>query len=122
MNSSNSILYNKSYAFAVDVVKFYKENYQVKYSDIFRQLLKSCTSIGANMAEANGALTQNDFSAKVSIAYKEMMEAKYWLMLMRDVDLLNDVSYNKFLDHINELCKIAFTILKTTGRINIKKE
>jgi four helix bundle protein len=117
---SESILFNKSHLFAVDVIDFYKENYQVKYSDIYKQFLKSATSIGANMAEANGALTENEFSAKVSIAYKEMLESQYWLLLFKDTHLINDELYIKLNNQVNELCKIAYSILKTTGRIKQK--
>jgi len=107
MSVSESILYNKSHLFAVEVVKFYQNNYQIKYSDIYKQFLKSGTSIGANMAEANGALTENDFSAKVSIAYKEMLESKYWLLLFKDTDLINEYLYIKLDNQVTELCKIA---------------
>ncbi len=121
MFESESILFNKSHLFAVEVVHFFKENYQGKYSDIYKQLLKSATSIGANMAEANGALTENEFSAKVSIAYKEMLESQYWLLLFKDSNLISEELYAKLNDQVNELCKIAFSILKTTGRIKQKR-
>ncbi|HNX06537.1 MAG TPA: four helix bundle protein [Bacteroidales bacterium] len=120
MSEFESILYNKSHLFAVEVVKFYQNNYQIKYSDIYKQLLKSATSIGANMAEANGALTGNDFSSKVSIAYKEMLESQYWLLLFKDTNLIDNDLYLKLNNQVNELCKIAFSILKTTGRIRPK--
>jgi len=91
---------------------FYNEKFIVKFSDIFRQLLKSGTSIGANISEANGALTEADFSAKVSIAYKEMREVRYWLLLMKNSGLIDVDSYDKLDSQVEELCKIAFTILK----------
>ncbi len=117
MFKSESILFNKSHDFAVKIVHFYKENYNQKYSDLYKQLLKSATSIGANMAEANGALTEIEFSAKVSIAYKEMLESQYWLLLFKDANLIDINHYTQLNNPLNELCKIAFSILKTTGRI-----
>jgi four helix bundle protein len=61
-------------------VKAYQYLSQVKKEFILsKQLLKSGTSIGANIAEANGAISNADFSAKISIAYKECLETKYWL-------------------------------------------
>jgi four helix bundle protein len=121
MFDSGSILFNKSHAFAVAIVKFYDKNYRQKFSVIYRQLLNSATSIGANTSEANGAISEDDFSAKVSIAFKEMRETKYWLLLMKDTDLLDTEVYNKFYNQVDELCKIAFSILKSTGRINPKR-
>lgn len=120
MFESQSILFNKSHLFAVDIVQFYKESYQTRYSDIYKQLFKSATSIGANIAEANGALTENEFSAKVSIAYKEMLESQYWLLLFKDSNLIKKDRYEILNNQVNELCKIAFAILKTTGRIKPK--
>ena len=84
-------------------------------------MLKAATSIGANTSEANGAISENDFSAKVSIAFKEMRETKYWLLLMKDTELMDFNTYQKLYNQVDELCRIAFSILKTTGRINPKK-
>ena len=72
------------------------------------------------MAEANGAITGSDFSSKVSIAYKEMLESKYWLLLFKDTELIDDATFLRLDDQLNELCKMAFSILKTTGRIKPK--
>ena len=72
------------------------------------------------MAEANGAITRSDFSAKVSIAYKEMLESKYWLLLFKDTELIDNAIFLRLDNQLNELCKMAFSILKTTGRIKSK--
>jgi four helix bundle protein len=122
MKDSNSILYNKSYIFALEVVEVYKTSFKYQISDIFRQFLKSGTSVGANMAEANGALTEADFSSKVSIAYKEILETRYWLSLMKDIGCISIEVYNSLDYKAEEMCKIAFTILKTTGRIHYKNK
>ena len=70
-------LYNKAYGFALDIVKLYQWICKEKKEYILsRQLLRSGTSIGANIAEANGAISKADFSAKISISYKESLESK----------------------------------------------
>lgn len=82
-----------------------------------KQLLRSGTSTGANLAEANGAISKADFSAKVSIAYKECQETKYWLSLLKDTGYLDENAYASIHADADELGKILFAILKTT-RIN----
>lgn len=84
---------------------------------MLKQLLRSGTSIGANIAEANGAISKADFSAKVSIAYKENLETKYWLNLLKDSEYIKSNITDDLIDKVDELSKIMFAILKTT-RIN----
>ena len=72
-------LYEKAYKFSIRIVKLYQYlNSEKKEFTLAKQILKSGTSIGANVAEANGAISKADFSAKISIAYKESLETKYW--------------------------------------------
>lgn len=82
-----------------------------------KQILKSGTSIGANIIEANGTISKADFSAKMSIAYKECLETKYWLSLLKDSGDLDDKNYQILFTKADEIAKILFSILKTT-RIN----
>ena len=71
-------LKDKSYAFAVRIVKMYKYLCDKKHEYVLsKQVLRSGISIGANIVEANGAISKDDFSAKMSIAYKEALETKY---------------------------------------------
>ena len=79
-----------------------------------KQLLRCGTSIGTNIAEANGAISKNDFSAKMSIAYKECLETKYWLYLLKDSGDLDLESFNNLFDKADEIGRILFSILKTT--------
>jgi four helix bundle protein len=82
-----------------------------------KQLLRSGTSIGANLAEANGAISEADLSAKVSIAYKEAQETKYWLRLLKDTDYLDNKAFDSLFADVDEVAAILFAILKKT-RIN----
>lgn len=115
-------LYKKSYAFAIRIVKGYQFLSKEKREFVLsKQLLKSGTSIGANVAEANGAISKADFSSKISIAYKESLETKYWLKLLLDTDFISKNTFNSMHQDADELSKILYSILKTT-RINISKE
>jgi four helix bundle protein len=80
---NNSLVYNKAYSFAIRVVKAYKYLNEKQEFILSKQLLRSGTSVGVNIAEANGAISDSDFSAKLSIAYKEILEIKYWLSLLK---------------------------------------
>lgn len=82
-----------------------------------KQLLRSDKSVGANIIEANGAISKADFSVKMSIAYKEYLETKYWLSLLKDSNDLNENDFNSLFEKADEIGKILFAILKTT-RIN----
>ncbi|WP_332038302.1 four helix bundle protein [Salegentibacter sp.] len=83
--STDNMLSEKSYSFALEIIELCKVLMNQKRDYVLsKQLLKSGTSIGANVAEANGAISNPDFSAKISIAYKESLETKYWLSLLKD--------------------------------------
>lgn len=76
--ANKSIAYEKAYQFSIEVVKAYKMIvFNFHEYDLARQFLRSGTSIGANIAEANGVISNADFSNKISIAYKECLEVKY---------------------------------------------
>jgi four helix bundle protein len=114
----DSIVYDKAYSFAIRIVKAFQFLQSEKREFILsKQLLRCGTSIGANIAEDNGAISQNDFSSKMSIAYKECLETKYWLSLLKDTSYIDENTFlSMFLD-ADEIGKILFSILKTT-RIN----
>ena len=117
---ANNPLADKSYQLALQIVNVYKELTNSKKEFILsKQLLRSGTSIGANVTEANGAISNADFSAKISIAYKESLETKYWLSLLKDSGFLSKIEFDKLHSNTDELSKILFSILKKT-RINKK--
>ncbi|MCK5029267.1 MAG: four helix bundle protein [Bacteroidales bacterium] len=119
MQKENPAL-DKSFLFAKKIVFLYKNiiSKQKEYI-LSKQILRSGTSIGANISEANGAISEADFSNKISIAYKECLETKYWLRLLKETDYLEESVFNELYENADELGKILFSILKKT-RINKK--
>ena len=116
-----SIAYDKAFQFAIKIYRLCRMLIvEKKEYELAKQLLKSGTSVGANMAEANGAISQADFSNKVSIAYKEILETKFWLELLEKVDLIDKTQFNKHFQDADEIAKILFSIIKTT-RIDSKQ-
>ncbi|MCV6638018.1 four helix bundle protein [Candidatus Albibeggiatoa sp. nov. NOAA] len=111
----DKILYDKAYRFAVRIVKAYQYLSKEKKEFVLsKQLLRCGTSIGANIAEANGAISASDFSAKISIAYKECLETKYWLSLLKDTDYITKNAHDSMYKDADELAKILYSILKKT--------
>ncbi len=78
-----------------------------------KQLLRSGTSIGANIEEAIGGHSEKDFFAKLTISYKEARESKYWLNLLRDTNYLNQEETQELLNDLEELLRIIGSIQKT---------
>lgn len=100
----NNPLADKSYEFALKIVVLYKKiitNH--KEYVLSKQLLRSGTSIGANVSEANGAISKADFSSKISIAYKESLETKYWLNLLKDAEYIGSFEANSLICDADEL-------------------
>jgi four helix bundle protein len=110
-----NVVYDKAYKFAIMIVKAYE--YLVnnkKMSKIADQLLRSGTSIGANLSEANGAISKADFSSKVSIAYKECLETKFWISLLKDTNHIDEKTFDSIYADPEEIGRLLFAILKTT--------
>ena len=105
---------DKSYDFALRIIKLYKYLiYEKKEFVLSKQVLKSGTSIGANVEEAIGGQSRRDFLAKISIAYKETRETHYWLRLLRDSNFLKKDVSQSLLRDCEELLKILGSIQKT---------
>ncbi|SDS21130.1 four helix bundle protein [Gramella sp. MAR_2010_147] len=113
-SGKKNVLADKSYQFALKIVFLCKDLNAQKEYILSRQLLKCGTSIGANVAEANGAISNADFSAKISIAYKESLETKYWLKLLNDSNSIDENEFTELFKLADELSKILFSILKST--------
>lgn len=112
---SDNALYEKTYAFAIRVVNAYRFLAEERKEYVLsKQFLRCGTSIGANVAEANGAISRADFSAKISIAYKECLEVKYWLCLLKDTGYIEERAFQSMYADADELARIMFSILKAT--------
>jgi len=119
---TDNIIQQKSYAFALRIIKLYKYLCDNKKEFVLsKQILRSGTSIGANIEEAIGAQSEKDFYAKLSIAYKEARETHYWLRLLRDSELLNNEEESSMLDDCEELLKIIGSIQKSLKNKEVSK-
>lgn len=122
INGKENVLYDKAYAFAIRVVKAYQYLEKEKREFILaKQLLRSGTSIGANIAEANGAISDAEFSAKLSVAYKECLEIKYWTDLLKDTGYLNEKQHGSLYTDADELGKMLFTSIRKVRGIRTDK-
>jgi len=114
MMKQGNIVQEKSYAFALRMVKLYQHlSSEQKEYVLSKQLLRCGTSIGANIEEAIGAQSEKDFFAKLTISYKEARESKYWIRLLSDTHYLTQPQSASLLHDIEELLKIIGSILKT---------
>ena len=104
----------KSFQFAVKVLKTVRKirNDSREY-EIASQLLRSGTSIGANVAEAQYAQSKKDFASKMSIARKEANETKYWLQLLAAAEILPESTAQELIGDVTELVRILTAIVKT---------
>ena len=114
MREKKNIIIEKSYNFAIAIVKLYKEMQQKNEYILSKQLVRSGTSIGANVEEAVAAQSRKDFISKMSIASKEARETNYWLRLLRDTNILKDVDLKKLINESEEIIKILTSIVKTS--------
>ena len=110
---SESIVKQKSYDFALQIIKLCARMREKKHLEIAGQLLRSGTSIGANVEEALAGKSRKDFFAKMSIASKEAREANYWLRLINDSDILDGHLDKNLIESSEELVKILTSIVKT---------
>lgn len=110
----DSILLTKSKAFALRTVRLYKYLRDRKESVIAKQMLRSGTSVGANIAESRYAQSKSDFASKLQIALKEAAETEYWLELLRDGELVDPSSaFDTLLADCTELLKLLTASVKT---------
>ena len=105
---------DKSFDFAVRIVNLYRfvQETQKEYV-LSKQLLRSGTSIGANVAEAQHAQSRADFLAKMKIASKEANETQYWIKLLYKTEYLSESQYNSIHSDIDEISSILISICKT---------
>ena len=119
---SENIIETKSFEFAVRIVKLYQYLSNDKKEFVLsKQLLRSGTSIGANVSEAERSQSQADFYAKTSIALKEANETEYWLRLLYRTDYLTEKEFENIQADIKEIIALLMSITKTT-RINLESK
>jgi len=107
----------KSYALAVRMVKLYQYLCEQKQEYVMsKQLLRSATSVGANVREASQGQSKADFTAKMSIALKEVNETEYWLELLRDTDYLSELEYQSIQNDCSEVARLLTAIVKTSRK------
>ncbi len=116
-----NVVLEKSFDFSVRILKLYK--YLLKndrsLEPILKQILKSGTSIGANITEAQNSTSIKDFINKLNISLKEARETEYWLRLFKASELINEKSFNSLQNDCKELIKLLTAIIKTS-KINSK--
>src|SRR5215217_6976528 len=102
-----------TFDFSVQIIELYKKLIEQKEYVLSKQLLRSATSIGANVEEANAAQSKRDFIAKMAIASKEARETKYWLQLLERTRLV-DLDYSLYLEKVDHIINIVTKIVKTS--------
>ncbi|GJQ60080.1 MAG: four helix bundle protein [Candidatus Scalindua sp. AMX11] len=112
MKKGNVIL-DKSFDFALSIIDLYKKMIEQKEYIISKQILRSGTSIGANVEESTAAISKKDFTAKMSIASKEARETRYWIRLLDKSKLVN-IDFNTHFNDIEQLINILTAIVKTS--------
>ena len=114
----NNIIVVKSKAFAIRIINMYKYLTQTKNEHIMsKQLLKSGTSIGANIKEGIRGQSKSDFYSKLNIALKEASETKYWLEILFETDYIDKKMFDSVYADCQELIKILVSITKTQNQL-----
>ena len=112
---------DKSFKFAIRIVNLYKYLCNEKQEYVLsKQLLRSGTSIGANVSEAVRAQSKLDFVSKMNIALKEANETEYWISLLYETSFIDETQYNSLHKDIDEIVFMLISICKTTNE-NLKK-
>jgi four helix bundle protein len=115
-NRHDSVVLKKSFEFAVKIVKFTSQLNHEKHFILSRQLLRSGTSIGANINEALAAYSKKDFIYKMMIALKEAQETEYWLKLIDASEIINDFKFSDFSEDVIEIQKMLTAIINTSKK------
>jgi four helix bundle protein len=115
MAMKENLVRDKSYLFALSIIELYKILVEKNEFVMSKQVLKSGTSIGANIEEALAGQSRPDFLSKMSIASKEARETLYWLRLLRDSNTLAPEQLVDLIDESESLINILTSIVKTTA-------
>lgn len=113
---SENVIMTKSFDFAVRIVKLYQYLTKKKKEFVLsKQVLRSGTSIGANVSEAQRGQSRADFHAKMTIALKEANETNYWIELLYKTEYLTKAEYKSLNADIDELLRLLTSVCKTVG-------
>ncbi|MEO6729049.1 MAG: four helix bundle protein [Candidatus Dojkabacteria bacterium] len=104
----------KSYDFALQIINLYRLLIEKKEFILSKQILRSGTSIGANVHESQGSVSKREFYVKMQIAYKGCLETIYWLNLLKDSQFINEKNFKELSIKSDELRKILASIQKTS--------
>ena len=116
---SKSIIKDKSFVFAIRIVKLYKHLVEIKKEFVLsKQLLRSGTSVGALVREAQNAESAKDFIHKLAIAQKECDETIYWLELLKETEYINQVEFEELQFSASELLKMIRSSILTMKQKN----
>ena len=115
MDCKDNVVQARSYNFAIRIVELYKylKNDKREFT-LSRQILRSGTSIGANVEEAIGGQSKKDFISKLSIAYKEPRETNYWLRILKDTEYITKEEFKSIITDLDEVQKLLVNIIKTS--------
>jgi four helix bundle protein len=117
-----NIALEKSKKFAIRIYSLYKKLCDEKREYVLaKQLLRSGTSIGANLTEAQYSVSKKEFLVKASISLKECAETEYWLDLLKETNLLSSSEYNAMIKDCKDLLHLLISITKT-AKTNIKQQ
>lgn len=111
---AKSVIHDKSFHFALEIIELYKKLQAEREYVLSKQLLRSGTSIGANVEEAIAGQSRRDFLSKMAVASKEARETRYWLVLLQKSNLTK-TELNPAIKNIEELIRILTSIVKTTS-------
>ena len=120
MEKQNIVL-NKSYQFAIDIVKLAQGLQKEKEYVLSRQILKSGTAICALIKESKFAQSKPDFINKLSISLKEANETEYWLNLLKDTDYISEEIFKELNFTINEIISLLVKSINTLKKIKKRK-
>ncbi|MBQ7462139.1 MAG: four helix bundle protein [Bacteroidaceae bacterium] len=110
----DNVVKEKSFEFSVRIVNLYKHLTANKQEYVLsKQMLRSGTSIGANICEAEQAQSPADFLSKLNISLKESCETDYWLRLLHRTDYLNDTEYSSIIADCRDITKLLTSIIKS---------
>lgn len=115
---AKSVIHDKSFHFALEIIELFKKLQAEREYVLSKQLLRSGTSIGANVEEAIAGQSRKDFLSKMAVASKEARETRYWLVLLQKSKLTN-ADLNPVIRNSEEIIRILTAIVKTTAEKTI---